>query len=53
MILQNRACSSNNNLACTYNRTFTPQTDEINVLSATNATLVTFFDVLENVNIEN
>ena len=49
MVLQNTACESNNNLRCTYNRTFTPQTDEINILSATNATLVAFFDILENV----
>jgi hypothetical protein len=49
MILQNRACSSTNSLRCTYNRTFTPQTDETNVLLVTNATLVAFYDVLENV----
>jgi hypothetical protein len=49
MILQNSAC---NNVNCTYNRTFTPQTDEKNVLTTTNATLVAFFDVLENVNFE-
>lgn len=52
MILQNSACSSNNNLVCTYNRTFTPQTNEVNVLSITNTTLVAFFDVLENVNFD-
>lgn len=49
IVLQNRACSSDNNFVCTYNRTFTPQTDEVIVLGATNATLAVFFDVLENV----
>ncbi|UJR31699.1 hypothetical protein I4U23_019179 [Adineta vaga] len=48
IILQNRACNSDNNLHCTYNRTFTIQTDETNVLAAVNATLAVFFDVLEN-----
>jgi len=49
MVLQNRACSSNNNLNCDYNRTFIPQPVEINILSVTNATLVAYFDILENV----
>lgn len=48
MLLRNTACGSNNNLVCTYNRTFTPQTDELNVLSVTNVTVSAFFDILEN-----
>ena len=50
IILQNRPCNSDNNIHCTYNRTFAPQTDEIFVLAATNTTLAVFFDVLEDVN---
>ena len=49
VVLQNRACEQDTTSPCTYNRTFTPQTDEIFVLAATNATLAVFFDVLENV----
>lgn len=49
IILQNRACTGNNNLHCTYNRTFTPQGDEISVLAIRNATLAVFFDILEDV----
>ena len=52
LILQNRACGSDNSLVCNYNRTFTPQTDETAVLAVTNTSLAVFFDVLENVNIE-
>ncbi|CAF4625035.1 unnamed protein product, partial [Rotaria sp. Silwood2] len=48
IILQNRACGTDNNLHCTYNRTFTPQTDEEYILAARNATLAVFFDVLED-----
>ncbi|CAF0803870.1 unnamed protein product [Rotaria sordida] len=48
IILQNRACGPDNNLHCTYNRTFIPQADEIFVLAATNASLAVFFDVLED-----
>jgi hypothetical protein len=49
IILQNGACSSDNNLHCTYKRKFAAQTDELFVSAATNATLAVFFDVLENV----
>ncbi|CAF0738436.1 unnamed protein product [Adineta steineri] len=48
IILKNRPCNSDNNLFCNYNRTFAVQTDEVFVLSASNATLAAFFDVLEN-----
>jgi hypothetical protein len=50
-VLQNRACNRDNNLNCTYNRTFIAQTNEVFVLAATNATLAVFFDVLENVSL--
>ena len=52
MILKNVKCTSQNNINCTYSRTFEPQNIETIVLSATNATLVAFFDILENVNFE-
>jgi hypothetical protein len=54
MILKNGLCNNNknNNIECTYNREFQPQNIETSVLSATNATLVAFFDILENVNFE-
>ncbi|CAF0754623.1 unnamed protein product [Adineta ricciae] len=48
ILLQNRACNNDNNLHCTYNRTFTLRTDETDVLLTDNATLAVFFDVLEN-----
>ncbi|CAF3722685.1 unnamed protein product [Rotaria sp. Silwood1] len=48
IILQNRACSTDNNLHCTYNRTFIPQADETSVLAARNTTVAVFFDVLED-----
>lgn len=48
-VLQNRACEPDTNGPCTYNRTFTPQTDEILVSTAKNATLAVFFDISENV----
>ncbi|CAF1075834.1 unnamed protein product [Adineta ricciae] len=48
ILLQNQACNSDNNLHCTYNRTFTLRTDETDLLFTDNATLAVFFDVLEN-----
>ncbi len=50
MILKNKDCSKSTNGICTYNRLFKPQSSEDIVKSATDATLVAFFDVLENVN---
>ena len=49
IVLQNRPCESDVNTPCTYNRTFTPQGEESFILAATNATMAVFFDVLENV----
>lgn len=49
IVLQNRACESDATTPCSYNRTFTPQTDEVFVSAATNATLAVFFDISENV----
>jgi hypothetical protein len=51
IILQNRACISDINSPCSYNRTFIPQGEETFVLATTNATLAVFFDILENVKI--
>lgn len=53
MILQNRACDPEINHPCTYNRTFTLQTDESFVLAANNASLAVFFDISENVHYQN
>ena len=49
MILQNTPCEVVNNISCTYNRTFVPQTDETSLAEATNTNLAVFFDLLENV----
>ena len=49
ILLQNKPCKGHTNLPCTYNRTFVPQMNEKFVLGATHATLVAFFDILENV----
>jgi hypothetical protein len=49
MVLKNEDCSKSSNDNCTYNRLFKPQSSEVIVASATNATLVAFFDILENV----
>jgi hypothetical protein len=51
MILKNEDCSKSTNGICIYNWLFKPQNSEVIVASATNATLVAFFDILENVTI--
>jgi hypothetical protein len=51
MILQNSPCAVINNISCTYNRTFVPQTDEASLAEATNTNLAVFFDLLENVSV--
>jgi hypothetical protein len=51
MVLKNEDCNKNSNGICTYKRLFKPQNSEAIITSATNATLVAFFDILENVTI--
>lgn len=49
LILRNEQCRESMVPSCSYGRMFQPQTIETAVISATNATLVAFFDILENV----
>lgn len=49
LVLKNQPCRKSTVPNCAYERMFQPQTIETAVISATNATLVAFFDILENV----